>query len=229
MAKLLICEDNDNLREAVVSYLKLDDHQVTELAEAKNLLATIKSKDLDLIILDVMLPDGDGFFLAKEIRKISLVPILFLTAKADESDRITGFELGGDDYVVKPFSPKELMLRVKAILRRSASENTEVKVTRNWKLQNHSIQLDMAAHRIISNKMEIRLTAAEWKILTYLIENHSRVISRAQLLTNSLEYLSDASDRTIDTHIKNIRLKLEYPDWIETVRGFGYRFKGEPL
>lgn len=228
MAKLLICEDNDNLREAVVSYLRLDDHEVIELAEAKSLLDNIKIHQFDLIILDVMLPDGDGFFLAKEIRKISKVPILFLTAKADESDRITGFEVGGDDYVVKPFSPKELVLRVKAILRRSIIPDSKNK-NQLWQLGNDQIVVDTEAHQIKANNSEIRLTAAEWKLLTYLMANNGRVLSRSQLLTNSLEYLTDASDRTIDTHIKNIRLKLKNPDWIETVRGFGYRFSGECL
>ena len=119
MARIFVVEDNESLREAVCSYLRLNDHEVVEFPRIGGVLEAIDTKPPDLIVLDVMLPDGDGFLLARKIRKDHVVPIIFLTAKATESDRITGFELGADDYVVKPFSPKELSLRVEAVLRRS--------------------------------------------------------------------------------------------------------------
>jgi two-component system phosphate regulon response regulator PhoB len=173
-----------------------------------------------------MLPDGDGFHLARRIRADYDVPILFLTARNAESDRITGFEVGGDDYVVKPFSPRELALRVRAILRRGTREG-DPQVSR-WQLDNHSLAIDRAAHRVEVDGTEAVLTAAEWKILDYLAQNAGIVIDRSRILGECLDYLAEGSERTIDTHVKNVRAKLGERDWIETVRGFGYRFAGAP-
>jgi len=226
MAEIFLVEDNENLREAVVSYLELDDHEVIQFDRIRGVLEALRTRDPDLIILDVMLPDGDGFHLARRIRADYEVPILFLTARTAESDRITGFEVGGDDYVVKPFSPRELALRVRAILRRGARE-AEPQVSR-WRMDDHALEIDRAAHRVLVDGVEATLTAAEWKILDYLAQNAGIVIDRSRLLGESLDYLAEGSERTIDTHVKNLRAKLGERDWIETVRGFGYRFSGEP-
>lgn len=228
MARIVVCEDNDNLREAVISYLKLADHHVMELSTGKPLINLVKKKQVDCIILDVMLPDSDGFVLAKEIRQFSRVPIIFLTAKTSESDRITGFEIGGDDYVIKPFSPKELVLRVHALLKRTTFDGKK-STHESWLLDDNTLTIDVSAHKVMIDSREILLTAAEWKLLCYLVEKEDQVLSRSQLLTNSLDYMADTSGRTIDTHIKNIRLKLGNNHWIETVRGFGYRFNGKKV
>jgi DNA-binding response OmpR family regulator len=231
MARIFVVEDNEGLREAVVSYLRLDDHEVIEFPRLEGVEQACAAREPDLIILDVMLPDGDGFLLARRLRKSSQVPLLFLTARTSESDRITGFELGADDYVVKPFSPKELALRVEAILRRTAAGAgagaERLPLRRN--LGERVLELDEASHRALLDGRDLKLTPAEWKILKVLAVRTGTVISRERLLGESLEYLSaEGSERTVDTHVKNLRAKLGDPGWIETVRGFGYRFAGQP-
>jgi two-component system phosphate regulon response regulator PhoB len=227
MAKIFVIEDNENLREAVTSYLRLDEHQVYEFDKIKGVLEAIKQLQPDLLILDVMLPDGDGFLLAKTIKEKYTTPLLFLTAKSAESDRITGFELGADDYVVKPFSPKELTLRVKAILKRIGVPAPSKASSAEWVFKDHHLMIDRQAHKVLVNKEEQYLTAAEWEILDFLVRHTGIVITRSQLLTQCLAYSAEVSDRTIDTHIKNIRIKLKEVGWIETVRGYGYRFAGK--
>jgi len=225
MEQIFIVEDNDPIREAVVSYLKLENFEVFEFKRLHGVADAVKMKDPDLLILDVMLPDGNGFQLAKIIRGFSKAPILFLTAKSTESDRITGFEIGGDDYVVKPFSPKELVLRVKSILKRTVREKNPGSVA--WKLDGDVLILDNLSHRALLNGQDIPLTTAEWKILQTLANSPGILFSRDRLLGESLDYLAEGSERTIDTHVKNLRAKLGNPGWIETVRGWGYRFSGK--
>jgi DNA-binding response OmpR family regulator len=229
MARVFVVEDNESLREAVCSYLRLNDHEVVEFPRVGGVLEAIQTKPPALIVLDVMLPDGDGFLLARKIRKDHTVPIIFLTARATESDRITGFELGADDYVVKPFSPKELSLRVEAVLRRSGGKAVQPAGPASWNLDWRIMELDEAAHRVTVDGAEINLTVAEWKILSYLTARAGTVVGRERLLGESLDYLvAEGSERTVDTHIKNLRSKLGEAGWIETVRGFGYRFSGVP-
>lgn len=229
MARIFVVEDNEALREAVCSYLRLNDHEIVEFPRAGGVLEAVETKPPDLIVLDVMLPDGDGFLLARKIRKTQGLPIIFLTAKASESDRITGFELGADDYVVKPFSPRELSLRVEAVLRRSGSGGAKPGAAMSWELGKQVLELDEAAHRASVAGNEINLTVAEWKILSYLATHLGVVVGRERLLGESLDYLvAEGSERTVDTHIKNLRAKLGSAGWIETVRGFGYRFSGTP-
>ena len=226
MAKIFILEDNDNLREAVTGYLKIDGHEVVEFERLRGLHEAIAKEKPDLLILDVMLPDGDGFLAAKNIRRNMDIPIIFMTAKSTETDRITGFEVGGDDYIVKPFSPKELTLRVKAILRRVGGEQKEAHHTFNH--DGHELCILVGSHLVVHDGEDIRLTAAEWKILLYLVERPGALIERSRILTDSLDYIAEGSERTIDTHLKNIRAKLGHAGWIETIRGFGYRFTGIP-
>ena len=226
MAKVFLVEDNDNLREAVTSYLALDGHEVTEFSRLRGLHEKVEAQRPDVLILDVMLPDGDGFMAAKTLRENHQMPIIFMTAKSSESDRITGFEIGGDDYIVKPFSPKELTLRVKAILRRS--QKVQIEKHSEWEQNDHVLIINDQSHKVTHDEMSIELTAAEWKILKYLADRPGTVIERVRLLTESLDYLVEGSERTIDTHVKNIRAKLSQADWIETIRGFGYRFSGNP-
>ncbi|MBA7649836.1 Transcriptional regulatory protein SrrA [subsurface metagenome] len=231
MARIFLIEDNESIREAVTSYLKLENHEVIEFDRIQGVIDAISFKKPDLLILDVMLPDGNGFQLAKQIREDKgkeHIPILFLTARTTESDRITGFEVGGDDYVIKPFSPRELSLRVKAILRRNQRSAAVIDKS-EWASGSHRLSMDGAAHKVTADDEEITLTTAEWNILDYLSSHAGMVINRERLLGECLEYTVEGSERTIDTHIKNLRAKLKSADWIETVRGFGYRFSGEPL
>ncbi|KPJ88086.1 MAG: transcriptional regulator [Spirochaetes bacterium DG_61] len=225
MEKVFVVEDNDSIREAVVSYLKLDNYQIIEFSRLHGVIEAVKMQKPDLLILDVMLPDGDGFQLAKRIRGFSDIPILFLTAKTAESDRITGFEIGGDDYVVKPFSPKELTLRVKSLLKRTVKKVKEGSA--EWELDQDVLFIDNLSHRAILNGRDLPLTAAEWKILITLTSSPGILFSRDRLLGESLDYLAEGSERTIDTHVKNLRAKLGRAGWIETVRGWGYRFSGK--
>jgi len=228
MAKIFILEDNEALREAVASYLSLEEYEVIEFSKIAGFEEALRLQGPDLLILDVMLPDGNSFQLARKIRMYSQIPILFLTAKSSESDRITGFEIGGDDYIVKPFSNKEVVLRVRAILKRSSQEKKEPEQKKQWNLHGDVLILNGETHRLFINSEEIILTAAEWKILDYLSGNTGTVVNRTVLLGECLDYLAEGSERTIDTHIKNIRNKLGRPGWIETIRGFGYRFSGTP-
>ncbi|MBT3274373.1 MAG: response regulator transcription factor [Spirochaetales bacterium] len=225
MAKIFLVEDNDNLREAVAGYLVLDGHEVVEFSRFRRFHDAVEKGKPDLMILDVMLPDGDGFLVAKKLSETQNIPVIFMTAKATESDRITGFEIGADDYIVKPFSPKELTLRVKAVLRRTAPG--EEPKQNSWELNGNELQILDDAHQVLHDGENIQLTAAEWKILTHLADRAGIVVERTHLLTESLDYIAEGSERTIDTHIKNIRSKLGSAEWIETIRGFGYRFSGK--
>jgi DNA-binding response OmpR family regulator len=226
MAVIFLVEDNETLREAVRSYLQLDDHEVVEFSRLRGVLEAVRLRLPDCIVLDVLLPDGNGFQLARQIKNFRDIPIVFLTARSSESDRITGFEMGADDYVVKPFSPRELTLRVKALLKRSGTTERQPEGLSRWLLGARQLTMDPAAHLVEVDAAAVALTAAEWKILEHLIRHAGQVIDRERLLGAGLDYLAEGSERTIDTHIKNIRTKIGESGWIETVRGFGYRFAG---
>lgn len=225
---IYVIEDNPQIREAVVEYLKLKDHEVREFANTKGVLEAVTIRPPDLCILDVLLPDGNGFALAKKLReKTPDVPFIFLTAKDSESDRILGLELGAEDYVVKPFSPRELVLRVEAVLRRTGKRASRGISAGVWALGASVLRIDEVSHTITVDDREIKLTGAEWKILLYLASQPEVLRSRERILGECLDYVYVGSERTIDTHIKNLRNKLGQDGWIETVRGFGYRFRGK--
>ena len=228
MATLFLVEDNEAISEAVVGYLELAEHTVSAFSSGDGVVEAVGREQPDLIILDVMLPGENGFALAKRIRKISESAFLFLTARESESDRILGFELGAEDYVVKPFSPRELVLRVEAILRRLASVEPAGSPPEMVRLRSgdSTLQLLEDHHRVLVDGVQVDLTASEWRILAYLAHRPGMLISREQLLTEGLDYLHDGSERTVDTHIKNIRAKVP-GQWIDTVRGFGYRCSAE--
>ncbi len=221
--KIFIVEDNENVREASAGYLRLEGYEVSEFGKIAPAEAALARDKPDLIILDVMLPDGDGFLFAKRLKQKNDIPVIFLTARDQESDRITGLELGADDYIVKPFSTRELVLRVKAVLKRSAAPSAADQA--EYRLGEETLLIAEAQHRLYFNGTEVQLTAAEWNILSFLAARAPQVFSRLQILEYCLESIAEGSERTVDTHIKNIRHKLGSP-WIETLRGFGYRFNG---
>ena len=230
MAQIFIVEDNELIRSGVIEYFELCGYQISGFADLERAREAFKHQVPDLLILDVILPDGNGFAFARELRNEMDIPIIFLTAREQESDRILGFEAGGDDYVVKPFSNKELQLRVNALLRRvSASpENNEKPAVSEYVLKNRILRIDRQARKVFLDNAGLYLTSTEWKILVFLSDRHERAVSRDILLGECMGYLYSGSERTVDTHIANLRNHLEDGGWIETIRGFGYRFAGRP-
>ena len=227
---IYVVEDNDAIRETIASYLQLAEYEVEQFSRVASVVESLKFKTPRLCILDVMLPDGNGFELAKRIRKAnSDAAFLFLTAREAESDRILGLELGAEDYIVKPFSPRELVLRVQAILRRIDAKSKQKDGAKVWVLDKDTIRLDETTHEVLVNEEQVYLTKVEWKILWFLSSNAGDLISRERILGECLDYLHDGSNRTVNTHLKNQRSKIGPSQWIETVRGFGYIWVGEAV
>lgn len=225
MKTIYVVEDHDAIREGVVRYLEISGYKALGLATLSDERKAVEAQLPDLIIQDVMLPDGDGFLYIKELKKrYPDVPVIFMTARSEESDRILGFELGADDYISKPFSPKELVLRVAALFRRLDKSGAQSDDLMSFSEGDNSLEIDNSQHRLTINGQEVTLTAAEWRIVTYLAQNEGKLISRAQILEKCFDYSFESYERVVDTHIKNIRAKLRPGDWIETVRGYGYRF-----
>jgi DNA-binding response OmpR family regulator len=225
MSHVFIIDSDDEIRDTVSGYLRLWEFEVSEFKELTGVKESLKARKPDIIIVETTFEEGDGFTFIKEIRQKSDIPIIIISRRNTESDRIAGFEVGADDYLVKPFSTKELALRVIAILRRMNCFIQAVK-EKKWELGQNSLTTDENAHKALLNGEPLRLTTAEWKILIYLTSNGGAVVSREQILDRCLEYSFEGYDRTVDTHIKNLRSKLIDPHWIETVRGYGYRFAG---
>lgn len=230
MKLIYIVEDHDVIRNGVVQYLELSGFEAKGYGTIAEARTAFEEKVPDLLIQDVMLPDGDGFGYVKEVRaKLPRLPIIFLTARVDESDRILGFELGCDDYISKPFSPKELVLRVQALLRRVDEMSPERSVVMRYQSGDSILTIDEDEHKLTIDDVPVNLTAAEWRIVAYLAANSPNLISRSQILAECFDYSFESYERVVDTHIKNIRAKLNKESWIETVRGYGYRFSGKRL
>jgi DNA-binding response OmpR family regulator len=224
MKKILVVDDEKNIRDLLSLYLQKAGFDTVQARNGQEALDLFEKEKPHLIILDLMLPYVDGIAVAKKIRRHSNIPILMLTAKAEEDDRIGGLELGADDYVVKPFSPREVVARVKSLLRRSYSDERIIKIK--------DLEIHPKKMKVTKKGTEIALTAKEFKILTMLAEKPGVVFSREQIMDKTYtEYDEVVFDRTIDAYIKNIRKKLnddpKRPEYIESVYGAGYRFKGE--
>jgi two-component system phosphate regulon response regulator PhoB len=231
---IYVVEDNDSIRETVRAYLEISGYTVREFAQVAGVLEAFDFIPPELCILDVMLPDGNGFELAKKIHsQRPEISFLFLTARESESDRITGLELGAQDYIVKPFSPRELVLRVQLILRRVEKDGKVAQVEnskhslQSWKTEGHVLVIDSSSHEVSLDGHPVHLTAVEWKILYWLSSKSGVLVSRERILGECLDYSHDGSERTVNTHLKNLRAKLGGIAWIETIRGFGYKFMGE--
>jgi len=228
MTSILIVEDDTTVREMLALNLKAEGHEVVTAADGEAGLAAARESPHDLIVLDVMLPKLDGLSICRLIRKDSNVPILILTARGTEVDKIVGLESGADDYIVKPFGLGEFLARVRALLRRSA--NTSPLPLRKDRLETKEITLDLISRRAYLRGEEVKLTHREFNLLAELMQNNGAVISRDLLLEKiwGMEYVGDS--RTVDVHIRWLREKLEddpaNPQFIQTVRGVGYRFEG---
>ncbi len=219
--KILVVDDESRMRKLVKDFLKKKDFEVIEAADGEEALDIFfGDQDIDLVICDVMMPKIDGFEVVKEIRQYSQVPIIMLTAKGEEHDELTGFDLGVDEYISKPFSPKILVARVEAILRRSNSLSSgEV-------IQAGGIELDIAAHEVRVDGKEVVLSYKEFELLQYFITNQGIALSREKILDNVWNYNYFGAARTIDTHVKKLRSKLgDKGKYIVTIWGMGYKFE----
>ncbi len=221
--KLLIVDDEARIRELIKKYATFEQYDVTEAENGMQAVELCRQQDFDLIIMDVMMPDLDGFSACREIRKTSAVPILMLSARGEEYDKLHGFELGIDDYVVKPFSPKELMMRVGAILKRSGAKSESREV-----VDIGDLRVDFTARRVTLEGKPLDLSPKEYDLLFYLVRNRGIALTREKLLSEIWGYDFFGDDRTLDTHIKLLRRQLgPYADRITTLRGVGYRFEQE--
>ena len=223
MAKILIVDDEAKIREVIREYAELIHYETGEAEDGMQAVNMCLQGDYDLVIMDIMMPKLDGYSACKEIRKDKDIPIIMLSARGEEYDKLFGFELGIDDYVVKPFSPKELMARVAAVLaRRNAAENAAP----SNELVSGGLVLNKSSRTVTIDGKRIDVTLKEYELLAYLMENKNIALSRDKLLQDIWGYDFFGDDRTIDTHIKNLRGRLgDYRDKIATVRGIGYKFE----
>jgi DNA-binding response OmpR family regulator len=225
---ILIVEDDKSISKLIRYNLEKADFACEVAITGEDALEVLEKKPVDLIVLDIMLPKMDGLETCKRIKqdsRLSSIPIIMVTAKGEEIDRIVGFELGVDDYMVKPFSPRELVLRVKAILKRGEKKESLKEI-----LQVEGLKINIPKHKVFVQERIVKLTAMEFKLLLILMQRMGRVQSREQLLEDVWELTADVTTRTVDTHIKRLRQKLEtMGDVIETVRGYGYCISDERL
>ena len=221
--KLLVVDDEAKIREIIKKYAALDGAEVTEAADGIAAIDAAKNGRFDLIIMDIMMPELDGFSAAREIRKFSDTPILMLSARGEEYDRIHGFEVGADDYVVKPFSPKELMMRVEAIIKR-----TEGKTSEHDSLTIGGLVIDFTARTVSIDGVKLTMFPKEYDLLFYMVKNRGVALTRERLIQDVWGYDFYGDDRTLDTHVKLLRKSIgEYSRYITTLRGVGYRFEND--
>jgi DNA-binding response OmpR family regulator len=221
VASILIVDDEQKIREVIREYAEFNGFEVSEAEDGMEAVTMCRDQDYDIIIMDVMMPRLDGFSAVKEIRKEKEIPVIMLSARSEEYDKLFGFELGIDDYMVKPFSPKELMARVNVVLTRRAPAEKETET-----MEFDGLTINIPAREVLVDGKAIELTPKEYELLFYLVENKNIALSRDKLLQDIWGYDYFGDDRTIDTHIKNLRNNLgNYRDKIITLRGIGYKFE----
>lgn len=222
MYKILVVDDEVNIRRVVREYAQFEGYEVAEAENGMEAVEMVKSEDFDLIVMDIMMPKLDGFSTCKEIKKYKTIPVIMLSARGEEYDKLFGFELGIDDYVVKPFSPKELMARIKAVLKRNnVSESTVPE-----KLVFEGLEIDIAGREVYVDGEKASMTPKEYDLLFYLVKNKNLALTRDKLLEEVWGYDFFGDDRTVDTHIKMLRNSLgQYRKFIVTLRGMGYKFE----
>ncbi len=216
--KLLIVDDEKLIRDVITEYAKNEKFETLEAEDGKEALEIIKNNEIDLVVLDIMMPKMDGLTFLKEMKKINNIPVIILSARTEEYDKLTGFDLGTDDYLTKPFSPKELIARIKAILKRCGTNLDNMYVYED-------LTINYDAHSVYIDNKELKLTPKEYELLCHFVKNKNIALSREQLLSNLWGYDFFGDDRTVDTHIKMLRNNLgKYRDLTITVRGVGYKF-----
>ncbi len=221
MAKILIVDDEEKIRFVVKEYAQFSGHEVTEAADGSEAVALCRDHKFDLLVMDIMMPKVDGFTAVKQIRKNSTLPVIMLSARGEEYDKLFGFELGIDDYVVKPFSPKELMARITAVLTRSQQARNE-----HEKLEFDGLIIDLTGRTVTVDGVPVQMTPKEYELLFYMVKNRSIALSRERLITEVWGYDYFGDDRTLDTHIKMLRQNLgRYRNCIVTLRSMGYKFE----
>ena len=215
--RVLVVDDEKLIRDVIKEYLLLENIEVDEASNGIEAIDKVKSKDFDIIIMDIMMPKMDGYTACREIKKLKDIPFIMLSARGEEYDKLIGFDLGIDDYVTKPFSPKELVARIKAITKRRDVVSNVFEIA--------GIKLDDIAHDVYIDGEKIYLTPKEYDLLKYFIDNKNIALSRENLLSHIWGYDFYGDDRTVDTHVKTLRKHLgKYKDMIVTVRGMGYKF-----
>ena len=226
--KILIIEDEPDIRKNLEYNLSREGYSVLTAASIAEAEQLIYSNNLSLILLDLMLPDGSGLELCKKMKSdpdVQNLPIIILTAKDDEVDKVVGFEIGADDYVTKPFSVRELILRIKAVLKRGDNKKDIVEIDRQF----GDLKIDIDSHEVYVDGDLVNLTALEFKLLIQLVDRRGRVQSREQLLADVWGYSAEVTTRTVDTHIKRLREKLgSMGKYVQTIRGVGYKFSRSP-
>lgn len=223
MIKLLVVDDEARIRDIIRKYAEFEGYSVYEAENGLQAVETVRKHSFDLIIMDIMMPELDGFSAVKEIRKFSQTPVLMLSARGEEYDRIHGFEIGADDYVVKPFSPKELMMRVEAIMKRASGA-----VTRHETVTIEGLEIDFTARTVKVDGTEVSMFPREYDLCFYLVKNRGVALTREKLISDVWGYDYYGDDRTLDTHIKLLRKSLgKYSRLVTTLRGVGYRFEKE--
>ena len=232
MYQILVVDDEARIRSIIKKYAEFEGHNVTAAGDGMEAVRLCRKENFDIIIMDIMMPELDGFSACREIRKISQTPIIMLSARGEEYDKINGFELGIDDYVVKPFSPKELMLRIEAVMKRVNHDSSK---DINGKKQNVVIELDggglkadVTARLVYIHGERVEMSPKEYDLFFYMLENRNIALSREKLISEVWGYDFYGDARTLDTHIKLLRKSLgEYSRYIVTLRGVGYRFEGQ--
>lgn len=226
MPKILIVDDEIHIRELVKKYATYEKYESDTASNGIEAIEMVKHNEYDLIVMDIMMPELDGFSAVKEIRKSSNVPIIMLSARSEEYDKLYGFDLGIDDYVTKPFSPKELMMRINAVISRASKPREKVEVQEIWEYK--GLKIDFSAHVVYVDNVKTDLTHKEFELLVFLTKNTNIAVKREQLLEKVWGYGYYGDDRTLDTHIKSLRRKIgSYSDNIITIRRVGYRFETE--
>lgn len=221
MEKILIADDEQLMRQLVIDFLKPEGYEILEASDGKEALEIYDKEHPDLILLDVMMPGYDGWTVCREIRRESTVPIMMLTAKGEEIDQLFAYDLGADEYITKPFSPKILVAKIKALLRRSQNEQ-ETHET------DDGVAIDRDARQVVLDGKNVDLSPTEYKLLNYLMSNTGKALSRRQILNQVWNYDYYGDLRTVDTHINRLRIKLgDKGRYIRTVRGYGYRYDGK--
>ena len=231
MYHILVVDDESRIRSIIRKYAEFDGHEVTEAADGMEAVLLCRKNTYDLIIMDIMMPELDGFSACREIRKSSQTPIIMLSARGEEYDRINGFEVGIDDYVVKPFSPKELMLRVDAIMKRvktvAAPERAGASPNVVVELDGGGLRADVTARLVFVDGERVEMSPKEYDLFFYMLANRNIALSREKLISEVWGYDFYGDARTLDTHIKLLRKSLgPYASYIVTLRGVGYRFEG---